>query len=473
MNEYQENEDFESSDNDSVDASITVSDKGDGDLVLNELVVYHYDVRHEFSEEYFVGYQIASLLGYTNTKQVIKNTVSKCNQLEFRDLPDEIKKPHLDPRVILINRDGAIEILIKTRKRISPDVLHILKRFGIETTNRKCLTKEQQTLSALTNAFKTEKFEDQFKVGRYYLDLYFTDCKIVVECDENGHADRKPGDERKRMDFVNEKLELTDDNWIRYNPDERDFDISKVIGRIFRKIIELKSKKHELETKKLEEYLQQNQFIQPIEIQQVKLCSTCREEKPLTEFNANRSHKDGLEIRCKECRKNIQMKYKVTMEKIEVLNKICPQCKQDKLASEYYKHASRKDNLNNICKDCSKEMDKRVINTPKIVVESKKCSTCKIDKNIDEFHKKKKSFDGYNGVCKTCTNERNDKKVNSREIIVIESKTCSNCKIIKSAEDFGKCKTAPDGYKGQCKNCLGEKNKNYKINRIQQTIQEV
>jgi very-short-patch-repair endonuclease len=360
----------------------------------------------------------------------------------------------LNPKTTLINRDGAIEILIKTRKRISPDVLHILKRFGIETTNRKCLTKEQQTLSALTNAFKTEKFEDQFKVGRYYLDLYFTDCKIVVECDENGHADRKPGDERKRMDFVNEKLELTDDNWIRYNPDERDFDISKVIGRIFRKITELKSKKHELETKKLEEYLKQNQFIQPIEVQQVKLCSTCREEKPLTEFNANRSHKDGLEIRCKECRKNIQMQYKVTMEKIEVLNKICPQCKQDKLASEYYKHASRRDNLNNICKDCSKEMDRRVINTPKIVVESKKCSTCKIDKNVDEFYKRKKSFDGYNGVCKTCTIERENNKINSREIIVIESKTCSKCKIDKKTEEFGKCKTTPDGYKYHCKSCL-------------------
>lgn len=130
----------------------------------------------------------------------------------------------------------------------------------------------------------------------------------------------------------------------------------------------------------------------------------------MTEFNANRSHKDGLEIRCKECRKNIQMQYKVTMEKIEVLNKICPQCKKDKLASEYYKHASRRDNLNNICKDCSKEMDKRIINTPKIAVESKKCSTCKIDKNIDEFHKRNKSFDGYTGVCKTCTNERIDKK---------------------------------------------------------------
>ena len=239
MNEYQENEDFESSDNESINTHITLSNNCD--MVLNELSVYHYDVRHEFSEEYFIGYQISALLGYKNPAEVIKKNVSKCNQLIFRDLPEESKKPEIDPRTILITRDGAIEILLKTRKRISPDVLHILKRFGIETTNQKCLSKEQQTLSIITNTFKTEKFEDQFKVGRYYLDLYFPDYKIVVECDENGHADRKPADERKRMDYVNEKLGLTDDNWVRFNPDAKDFDISKVTGKIYTRINLLKS----------------------------------------------------------------------------------------------------------------------------------------------------------------------------------------------------------------------------------------
>jgi very-short-patch-repair endonuclease len=204
-----------------------------------ELANYSY-ISNGLYFEYFVGYEIASLLGYKNTRDVIIKNVSKCNRLEFRDYPG-VKEPELDPRTILITRDGAIEILIKTRKRISPDVLYILKRFGIDTTNRKCLTKEQQTLSALTNSFKTEKFEDQFKVGRYYLDLYFPEYKIVVECDENGHADRKPCNERERMDYVNEKLGLTDDNWIRYNPDAEDFDISKVIGKIYTRINLLKS----------------------------------------------------------------------------------------------------------------------------------------------------------------------------------------------------------------------------------------
>ena len=203
-----------------------------------DLTTYTYISNH-LCFEYFVGYEVASLLGYVNTTKVILNNVSKCNQLVFREYPG-VKIPELNPKTVLINRDGAIEIVLKTRKRITPDVLYILKKFNIDTTNMKCLSKEQQTLSTITNTFKTETFEDQYKVGKYYLDLYFPEYKIVIECDENGHADRKPYKERERMDFVNEKLGLEDSNWIRYNPDEKDFDLSKVMGKIYRKINEYK-----------------------------------------------------------------------------------------------------------------------------------------------------------------------------------------------------------------------------------------
>ena len=143
----------------------------------NELSTYSYISNH-LCFEYFVAYEITTLLGYKNTAQTINN-VTKSNQLVFRDYPG-VKIPELDPRTILITRDGVVEIILKTRKRISQDVLHILKTFHIDTTNKKCLTKEQQTLSAIVNAFKTEKFEDQFKVDMYYLDLYFPDYKLVI-----------------------------------------------------------------------------------------------------------------------------------------------------------------------------------------------------------------------------------------------------------------------------------------------------
>jgi very-short-patch-repair endonuclease len=221
---------------------------------INNLTKYSYQ-SHGIMFEYFVGYEITTLLGYKNPKSAITHSVSKSNQIIFKDYPG-VKDPELDPRTILITRDGVVEILLKTRKRLSPDVLHILKEFGIETTNRKCLTKEQQTLSTITDAFKTEKYEDQYKVGSYYLDLYFTDYKIVSECDERGHADRRACNERERMDYINEELRINDSHWIRFNPDAYDFDITQVIRKIYNKIKEFDNKKFE---KKLLELTNQSE----------------------------------------------------------------------------------------------------------------------------------------------------------------------------------------------------------------------
>jgi very-short-patch-repair endonuclease len=260
------------------------------------LNTYSYISNH-LCFEYFIGYEIAALLGYKNPAEVIKNNVSKSNKLEFRDYPG-IKEPEIDPRTILITRDGAVEILIKTRKRVSPDVAYILKKFNIETTNRKCLTKEQQTLSTITNVFKTEKFEDQYKIDMYYLDLFFSDCKIVIECDEFGHADRKPYKERDRQDYVNKKLDIDDSHWIRYNPDERDFDIAKVIGRIYRKMDEIKDKRKQEEYRKLLEESKLNK--QEIKKKGLRKCRKCNIEKPFTvEFFGLCG--SGLSILCKDC----------------------------------------------------------------------------------------------------------------------------------------------------------------------------
>ena len=252
----------------------------------NELTIYSYISNH-LCFEYFIGYEIATLLGYKNITQNITNNVSKCNQLVFRDYPG-VKYPELDPKTILVTRDGVVEILLKTRKRLSPDILHIFKKFHIDTTNRKCLTKEQQTLSALTNAFKNEKFEDQYKVDEYYLDLYFSEYKIIVECDENGHADRKPHKERDRMDYVNETLNIDDTNWIRYNPDEKDFDISKVIGKIYMKINLCKEQQYRLLE---EEKERQYRLLEEEKEQQYKLF----EEEKERQYKLLEEEKERLE----------------------------------------------------------------------------------------------------------------------------------------------------------------------------------
>ena len=349
----------------------------------NELTIYSYISNH-LCFEYFVGYEIASLVGYSNTTSVIKNNVSKCNQLVFKDYPG-IKEPKLDPKTILLTRDGCCELLLKTRKMISTDVIYMLKKFGIETTNKKCLSKEQQTISEIMNIFKIENPVDQYEIeNKYRIDLYFPKQKIAIECNENCHSSYDIEKEKNRTEYINKFLDIKDSDWIIFNPDAKDFELSKIIGQIF---ILMKQKENA----------------------KTKMCSTCRKEKPLTNFHQNKSRKDGLEIRCKDCRHEIKMnggKYKE--EKIETpQNKICPQCNIDKLAIEYWKNTCRKDGLNNICKTCSKEQDKKVIETEKVTSKFKICSKCKVSKiTIENFHKRKKSFDGYTGVCNICTNLR-------------------------------------------------------------------
>ena len=119
-----------------------------------EKTLTQYTEYQEYKDiEYFVGYEIASLLGYKNTMSVIKNNVSKCNQLPFREFSG-VKLPPLNPKSLLITRLGVTEMLLKTRKEVTPDVIHLLKEFGIRTTNMKCLSKEQNTLYSIINVCK-------------------------------------------------------------------------------------------------------------------------------------------------------------------------------------------------------------------------------------------------------------------------------------------------------------------------------
>ena len=424
----------------------------------NELNMYSY-ISNYLCFEYFVGYEITALLGYKDTNKTIRTSVSKCNQLIFKNYPG-VKEPKLDPRVILITRDGAVEILLKTRKRISPDVLHILKKFNIDTTNRKCLTKEQQTLSSITDVFKIEKFEDQFKIGTYYLDLYFSEHKIVIECDENGHADRKPYKERERIDYVNKTLEIDDSHWIRFNPDEHNFDISKVVGQIYRKIDEIKQnkylkieeenkKKYEDEIRKLGEskVIEKKKFIQNTTVKCIssdkKKCLDCNEVLILNKFfSIDKKTKIFYDI-CISC-----------YEKDNGESKQCSKCLEIKKKFDFVVDRTKKDSLTYECKQCRYDKNKKnkAENKEKNPNVGKlKCITCEKFEDLSLFYKTKLDTGRieYSKQCKDCYCIENG-----------PSKHCFTCQQIKILDEFDKTTANVDGLACYCKSC--RKDKRYK-----------
>ena len=88
---------------------------------------------------------------------------------------------------------------------------------------------ENQTVGFIENAYKKSmNLKRQHIFGKYRVDLYFIDHNLIIECDENNHEDRDPIKEKTREDY----LISLGNKIIRYNPNEKGFDLSNVLSEI-------------------------------------------------------------------------------------------------------------------------------------------------------------------------------------------------------------------------------------------------
>ena len=100
------------------------------------------------------------------------------------------------------------------------------------------MTLENSTIGFLCNSLKniTDAYR-QYKVGLYYVDLFIPKINTVIECDENGHKDRNVIDEHIREEFIKTELGC---EFVRFNPNDKSFDLSEIINKIFILLIGLK-----------------------------------------------------------------------------------------------------------------------------------------------------------------------------------------------------------------------------------------
>ena len=88
---------------------------------------------------------------------------------------------------------------------------------------------ENQTIGFIENAYNDIFIiKRQFSIGKYRVDLYFVDYKLVIECDENGHCDRNIVEEKEREKYI----QSLGNSIIRYNPNDKNFDLSNVLKKI-------------------------------------------------------------------------------------------------------------------------------------------------------------------------------------------------------------------------------------------------
>jgi len=100
--------------------------------------------------------------------------------------------------------------------------------------NVKCINNigmciENQTIGFIENSYSSSlNLKRQYTFGKYRVDLYFVDYKLVIECDENNHDDRDPIEEKNRENYITS----LGNTIIRFNPNESGFDLSNVLKKI-------------------------------------------------------------------------------------------------------------------------------------------------------------------------------------------------------------------------------------------------
>ena len=96
----------------------------------------------------------------------------------------------------------------------------------------------------------------------------------------------------------------------------------------------------------------------PTIIRTTKVCPKCGEEKPVSEFNKSTSRVDGLTSWCKACvgisGRQSRRRRKDNGPTIIRTTKVCPTCSEEKPVSEFYKRRSTVDGLTHQCKACQK-----------------------------------------------------------------------------------------------------------------------
>ena len=100
-------------------------------------------------------------------------------------------------------------------------------------------TKEQTVINSIKDAYEGENVQIQYTILNYRIDLYFHKCKLAIEVDEFGHADRNLNNEIERQKALERELSCV---FIRINPDAIDFNIFKEINKLHRQINQLTKK---------------------------------------------------------------------------------------------------------------------------------------------------------------------------------------------------------------------------------------
>lgn len=154
--------------------------------------------------------------------------------------------------------------------------------------------------------------------------------------------------------------------------------------------------------------------------------------------------------------------------------KKCPSCNQLLPISEFNKDKSKKDGLTFYCRKCTAKKSREYINRWKdhhLLLTEIECTGCHRFLPPSMFNKRKRKKNGLSPICKNCDSIRNKKyrekikreiERGQRLIKTPIRKECRDCKQVLPSSMFTKDIVSSDGLNIYCKECDHKRQKKYR-----------
>lgn len=187
----------------------------------------------------FHAADMAKSLGYSNTNKAISDNVlnhDKCLGSEFNKQNPSLKLNQYEKHAIFINKRGVCSLLSASKMPNKTGLIELLgATYGLTYDIIARLGKEQEYIGSIITSFAYCNPIRQFKVGPYFIDLYFQVENIAIECDEFNHTRYDQNAESVRQEFITKTIGC---RFIRFNPDAANFSIFGVINDIGLEILQ-------------------------------------------------------------------------------------------------------------------------------------------------------------------------------------------------------------------------------------------
>ena len=162
----------------------------------------------EFNEPWFVGRDIANILGYKYPANAIQDHVDEEDKMvmQLSDIQSKLPDHMKSSKIIVINQKGISSLIFKSDKLSMNRKIYLAGTLNIPVSYFS--RKEIEFKEELLDFFESMRLsiESQYKVGRYHVDFYIPHLNLAIEYDEKEHRRYDSNLERRREAFILNKL---------------------------------------------------------------------------------------------------------------------------------------------------------------------------------------------------------------------------------------------------------------------------